>query len=227
MLVKAMDAAHREYSQVIQCEHTRKAVVATVQKKSSRGRSHSVNAFDTRQHHADHSGRERSAQPNWQSGSPATRGGRGSSGASASRGNGRSTSQGRSNPGHAEEPSDKNLACELFTKIGNLFGESDPDLLIPGIQNMAYKNNQKTLSQYRKDLERISEGETAFYAWLASTRRRFATCSNPSRQTRRRVKWPTASWQSGIHDGARTSNRKLIRGYPSRGMPLNRSFIRI
>ena len=68
MLVKAMDAAHREYSQVIQSEHSQKAVVATVQKKSSRGRSHSVHAFDTRQHDADHSSRKRSAQPNWQSG---------------------------------------------------------------------------------------------------------------------------------------------------------------
>lgn len=154
MLVKAMDAAHREYSQVIQSEHTQKSVVATVQRKSSRGRSHSVQAFDTRQHDADHNSRKRSAQPNWQSNSPSTRGGRGSRGASASRGNGRSASQGRSNPGSAEEPSDKNLASEIFTKIGNMFSKSDPDLLIPGIQNMAYKTNQKTLSQCRKDLGR-------------------------------------------------------------------------
>ena len=60
-----------------------------------------------------------------------------------------------SNLGHAKDsPSDKNLASELFTKIGNLFRKSDPALMIPGIENMAYKNNQKTLSQCRKDLGR-------------------------------------------------------------------------
>jgi hypothetical protein len=155
MLIKAMDAAHREYSQVIQSEHSHKPVVAAVQKKSSRGRSHSVQAFDTRQHDADHASRKRSAQPSWQSGSPATRGGRGSRGTSASRGTGRATSQGRSNLGQADDtPSDKNLASELFTKIGNLFSKSDPDLMIPGIQNTAYKNNQKSISQCRKDLGR-------------------------------------------------------------------------
>ena len=114
-----------------------------------------MQAFDTRQHDADHASRKRSAQPSWQSGSPATRGGRGSRGTSASRGSGRATSQGRSNLGQADDtPSDKNLASELFTKIGNLFSKSDPDLMIPGIQNTAYKNNPKSISQCRKDLGR-------------------------------------------------------------------------
>ena len=157
MLVKSLDYAHRETNQLPLPEgqsHT-SCVAAVHKQKSSRGRSHSVQVFDTKTHDADHACRKRSAQPSWQVGN-SSRGGRGSSTrrSSTSWGAGCTSSPGHSNPGSAEDVSDKGLAIESFTKIGNLFSKTDPDLMVPRIQNKAYPNAQKTLSQCSKDLGR-------------------------------------------------------------------------
>ena len=159
MLVKSLDSAHREYSQLSLPDGQSHAPrVAAVQKqKSSRGRSHSVHAFDYKTHDADHASRKRSAQPSWQGGN-SSRGGRGSSsrGGSTSRGGGRGSSLGRTDT-TSDAALDKAcvaLGTELFTAVGTMFSKTDPDLLLPGIQNKAYPNAMKTLSQCRKDLGR-------------------------------------------------------------------------
>jgi uncharacterized membrane protein YgcG len=158
MLVKSLDSAHREYSQLSLPDGQSHAPrVAAVQKqKSSRGRSHSVQAFDYKTHDADHNNRKRSAQPSWPAGN-SSRGGRGSSrGGSTSRGGGRASSLGRTDT-TSDAALDKacfTLGNELFTKIGSMFSKTDPDLLLPGIQNKAYPNAMKTLSQCRKDIGR-------------------------------------------------------------------------
>jgi hypothetical protein len=49
---------------------------------------------------------------------------------------------------------DEKLAQTQFNRIGELFAKSEPELLLPHLQNLAYPHNKKSITQCRKDLGR-------------------------------------------------------------------------
>ena len=154
-----LEFAHRMHTQVTMSDKSKSNSQCSDSKPFKR--KHSVQAFNTqglRRHDADHAGRKRSAPHNRQTTSPSVRGGKNIRGSSVSRGAGRASpakpqSSGVSKASHADDV-DQKLAQTTFNRIGELFAKTDPELLLPNLQNLAYPNNQKSLTQCRKDLGR-------------------------------------------------------------------------
>ena len=156
-LFSHLELAHRMHTQVTLSEKS-KSNGNDFDNKNHK-RKHSVQAFNAEglaRHDSDHAGRKRSAQTNRSNSSPSTRGGRGGRGSSGSRGGGH-TSAGRSTgitkASHAD-PVDEKLAQATFNRIGELFAKSEPEMLLPHLQNLAYPQNKKSITQCRKDLGR-------------------------------------------------------------------------
>ena len=155
-LFSHLELAHRMHTQVTLSEKS-KSNGNDFDNKNHK-RKHSVQAFNAEglaRHDSDHAGRKRSAQNNRSNSSPSNRGGRGGRGGSGSRGG--HTSAGRSTgitkASHAD-PVDEKLAQTQFNRIGELFAKSEPELLLPHLQNLAYPHNKKSITQCRKDLGR-------------------------------------------------------------------------
>ena len=52
------------------------------------------------------------------------------------------------------DPVDEKLAQSTFILIGELFAKTEPEMLLPHLQNLAYPHNKKSITQCRKDLGR-------------------------------------------------------------------------
>jgi hypothetical protein len=154
-----LEFAHRMHTQVTLSDKSKSNSQGSDSKPFKR--KHFIQAFNAqglRQHDTDHAGRKRSAPHNRQTTSPSVRGGKNTRGSSVSRGAGRASpskpqSAGVNKASHADD-FDQKLAQTTFNRIGEVFAKSDPELLLPNLQNLAYPNNQKSLTQCRKDLGR-------------------------------------------------------------------------
>ena len=154
-----LEFAHRMHTQVTLSDKSKSNSQCPDSKPFKR--KHFIQAFNAqelRRHDTDHAGRKRSAPHNRQTTSPSLRGGKNTRGSSVSRGAARASpskpqSAGVNKASHADDY-DQKLAQTAFNRIGELFAKSDPELLLPNLQNLAYPNNQKSLTQCRKDLGR-------------------------------------------------------------------------
>ena len=152
-----LERAHRMHTQVTLSDKSKLNTHDSDNKHHKR--KHNVQAFNAQglaKHDSDHAGRKRSAQYDRQNSSPSMRGGRGGRGGSGPRGAGRSSpakSHGVSKASYADTVDEK-LGTTIFNRIGELFAKSEPEMLLPHLQNLAYPNNQKSITQCRKDLGR-------------------------------------------------------------------------